>query len=242
MIEGTPPPVVLSVAGFDPSGGAGVLVDIKTIHALGGYGLAVATAQTVQNTLSVTRVVTTDAALFQEQVQALLSDTPPKAIKIGMIGSAAIARCLVDLLDQVRCPVVLDPLVVASHGAPLIEPEAFDILKTTLLPRVTCITPNTVEAALLPLHHARAALITGGHESGDTIVNLLKEGQMETLFSHPRLTTQHTHGTGCIVSSALAVGLAKGLSLVQATGQGLDFIHKALKTPPRVGQGVGPVL
>ncbi|MFM7623026.1 MAG: bifunctional hydroxymethylpyrimidine kinase/phosphomethylpyrimidine kinase, partial [Alphaproteobacteria bacterium] len=89
MTEGTPPPIVLSVAGFDPSGGAGVLVDIKTIHALGGYGLAVATAQTVQNTLSVKRVVPMDAALFQEQVQALLSDAPPQAIKIGMIGSAA---------------------------------------------------------------------------------------------------------------------------------------------------------
>jgi len=183
-----------------------------------------------------------DAALFQEQVQALLSDAPPQAIKIGMIGSAAIARCLVDLLDQVSCPVVLDPIVVASHGAPLIEPEAFEILKHHLLPRVTCITPNTVEAPLLPLHHARAALITGGHEAGDTIITLLKEGQAETVFSHLRLITRHTHGTGCIVSSALAVGLAKGLSLAQATGQALAFIHKALKAPPGVGQGTGPVL
>ena len=242
MIDGSPPPVVLSVAGFDPSGGAGVLVDIKTIHALGGYGLAVATAQTVQNTLSVSRVVPTDAGLFQEQVEALLADTPPAAIKIGMIGSAAIARCLVDFLDQVHCPVVLDPIVVASHGAPLIEPEAFDILKQDLLPRVTCITPNTVEAALLPLHHARAVFITGGHNEGDVIVNILKEGINETTFSHPRILTRHTHGTGCIVSSAVATGLAHGLSLVQAMQQALDFIQKALKHPPSVGQGTGGVL
>lgn len=242
MIDGSPPPVVLSVAGFDPSGGAGVLVDIKTIHALGGYGLAVATAQTVQNTLSVSRVVPTDPALFQEQVEALLADTPPAAIKIGMIGSAAIARCLVGLLDRLPCPVVLDPIVVASHGAPLIEAEAFEILKQDLLPRVTCITPNTIEAPLLPLHHARAALITGGHEDGAMIISILKDGTNETAFSHPRILTRHTHGTGCIVSSAVATGLAHGLSLIQATDQALAFVHQALNHPPDVGQGTGPVL
>jgi hydroxymethylpyrimidine/phosphomethylpyrimidine kinase len=242
MSESPKPPVVLSLAGFDPGGGAGVLVDVKTIHALGGYALAVITAQTVQNTLTVGRIVPTDAALFQDQVETLLADTPPQAIKIGMMGSGALARCLVTILDQVSCPVVLDPILWASHGAPLIDEDGLSILKKDLLPRITCVTPNTIEAALLPLSHAPAVFITGGHEDGTMIVNVLREGGKETRFSHPRIPTRHTHGTGCILSSALATGLARGLSLPQAAEDALAFIQKSLKNPPGVGQGTGPVL
>jgi hydroxymethylpyrimidine/phosphomethylpyrimidine kinase len=234
-------PVVLSIAGYDPSAGAGVWADTKAIHAMNGYAISIVTAQTVQNTCTVSDVVPTDEYLFSKQLDCIMADFKIDAVKIGMLGNAKIARLVADFIKMLTCPVVLDPVVCSTSGRELIDNYGLEILKNDILPIVTCLTPNTVESLILPIHLAKAVLLTGGHTNGDVIIDVLRIGDNEKLFFNHRIDTKHTHGTGCVLSSALATGLGFGLSLDIAVKNAITYTRNAIKNAPKIGHGHGPV-
>jgi hydroxymethylpyrimidine/phosphomethylpyrimidine kinase len=250
-------PIVLSIAGLDPSGGAGVLADVKTFTALGVYGAGVVTAITVQNTRGVQRVVPQPAALVAEELAAVLADLPVAAVKIGMLATAEIVRAVAGALRDRPTPVVLDPVLVSSSGAPLLDDAAVAVLFDELLPLATLVTPNLPEAArllgdMLPpaeagarllQRGAQAVLVKGGHGEGDTLEDVLVTcGACAPLrLRHPRVETPHTHGTGCALSSAIAAGLAQGLLLHQAVERAVTWLHGALLHAYPTGAGTGPV-
>lgn len=247
---------VLVIAGSDSGGGAGVQADIKTVTALGGYAASAITAVTVQNTLGVSAILRIDPALVAAQARAVLDDIGADAIKIGMLGDAALA--VAEVLDAwPRIPVVLDPVMLAKDGTALavgVEP-----LKSRLLPRAALLTPNAPEAAALTglkvettddlrrageaLLHAgvQAVLMKGGHIAGDTVVDILMTPGGETTFEGPRLDTRHTHGTGCTLASACAVGLAQGLTLEAAVARAWGYTAEAIRRAPGFGAGAGPL-
>ena len=234
-------PIILSIAGYDPSAGAGVLADTKVIHAMRGYAVAIVTAQTVQNTCVVSSVIPSDDTVFLNQIQCVVDDFKIDAVKIGMLGNFKIARLVADFIKTLTCPVVLDPVVRSTSGRDLIDAEGLEILKNDILPIVTCITPNTVEAEILPIHSAKAFLVTGGHTNGDVIIDVLRIAGNEKLFFNHRIDTKHTHGTGCVLSSALATGLGFGLPLEIAVKNAINYTRSAIKNAPKIGHGHGPV-
>jgi len=213
-------PVALTIAGSDPTGGAGLQADLKTFHQFGVYGEAVATLITVQNSLRVSRVEVLSAGLVRQQMEAVLEDIPPAAAKTGALGSTAIVRALARAARRFAFPLVVDPVIFSTHGPPLLPPEAVRWLAGELLPSVALVTPNIPEAtaltgiaihgaedarrAVLRLHEmgARAVLLKGGHLSGDPI-DLLFDGARWHEFAAPRIATPHTHGTGCAYSAAI---------------------------------------
>ena len=254
-------PVALTIAGSDPSGGAGIQADLKTFHRFGVYGEAVVTLITVQNTRTVSRVEVLDAALVAEQIQAVLSDIPPQAIKTGALGSADIARAVARALRDSAVPLVVDPVMISKHGVALIEDSARSALIREILPLARLVTPNTHEAASLAgmeirtLDDARrsaerivkmgpkAVLVKGGHLEGeaDAVDLLLDENGDWHEFRSPRFDTKHTHGTGCTYSAAIAAELACGRALAAAVNRAKRFIAEAIRTNPGLGGGFGPV-
>lgn len=253
---------VLIIAGSDSSGGAGIQADIKTVTALGGYAATAITALTVQNTQAVTAVHPAPLDIVSGQIEAVLSDIGADAIKTGMLGTAEVIETVLTALDEAGAeliPLIVDPVMVASSGARLIDEAAVEAVRTRLVPRAHLLTPNIPEAealtggkiedvddqraaaeALLEAG-ARAVLVKGGHLDGPQILDLLATRNGVRLFSRPRIRTRNTHGTGCTLASAVAALVAQGQSLDRAVEQAGDYLHEAIKRAPGFGQGHGPV-
>ena len=253
--------VVLTIAGSDPSGGAGIQGDLKTFAAHGVYGMAVITALTVQNTRGVTRVAPVAPDLVGEQIAAVLGDIPPDAIKLGMLATAPIVRAVAAALEPARragVPIVIDPVFGASLGGLLLDDEGVAALREHLLPLARVITPNAPEAARLTglrVHTvadarqaaarlvglgAAAAIVTGGHLDGPPI-DVLADGPHLLDLPGARVATSGTHGTGCAFAAAVAARLALGDSLERAARHAKDFVTAALGRAPGLGQGTGPI-
>lgn len=248
--------VALTIAGSDPSGGAGIGADLKTFHQFGVYGATAITLITVQNTREVSRVEPLPAALVAQQIEAVMSDFPVAAAKTGALGNAAIIEAVA--AQSIPVPLVVDPVMISKHGAPLLPAEACEALKTLLLPQATLVTPNIPEAAALTgiaitsdRDMLRAAqiiqrlgcpnvLLKGGHSSGEPHDLLLHSGGAEWLPGR-RVNTQHTHGTGCTYSAAITASLAAGMSLPAAVHRAKAFVQRAIETAPGLGTGHGPV-
>jgi len=252
---------VLIIAGSDPSGGAGVQADIKTVTALGGYAAAAITALTVQDTTGVRAVMQVPPDFIAAQIEAALGDIGADAIKIGMIGDVAAARAIADILAGVAVdiPIVLDPVLIATSGDSLATDGVAAFLLERLVPLAALVTPNADEAAALTgraitgagdlvaagedliRRGATAALVKGGHLSGDLVEDALVTQEGARLFRNPRLATTSTHGTGCTLASACAVGIAQGLPLAKAVKRAIDYVHRAILTAPGYGAGAGPL-
>jgi hydroxymethylpyrimidine/phosphomethylpyrimidine kinase len=251
-------PIALTIAGSDPSGGAGIQADLKTFHQFGVYGEAVITLITVQNTLRVDHVECLPAELVLAQLRAVLEDIPPSAAKTGALGSVESVKAIAGAAADFNFPLVVDPVMISKHGTALLSPEACAAVRSLLLPRADLVTPNLAEASALAeldvcdistmkkaaerlvAMGARAALIKGGHSAGDA-VDVLFAGAGWHEFPAPRIETQHTHGTGCTYSAAITAALACGTPLVEAVSRAKAFITRAIKTNPGLGHGSGPV-
>lgn len=254
---------VLTIAGSDSGGGAGIQADLKTFAALGCYGMSAITALTAQNTLGVRSIHAPPPQMLADQIDAVLEDIGADAVKIGMLHSAEIARTVAAALDRHRMTqVVLDPVMVSTSGSRLIDPEAVDAVVAELFPRALLVTPNLDEAMLLTArqldHHeqlaaaadallargARGVLLKGGHLREEQVHDLLAlaDGGRHWLL-HPRIDTRNLHGTGCTLSAAIAAHLALGFGLVEAVTQASDFVHAAIASGADVqlGQGHGPL-
>ncbi len=254
-------PNILSIAGSDPSGGAGIQADIKSISANGGYAMAAITALTAQNTRGVQAVQLMMPDIITAQIAAIRDDIRIDAVKIGMLGNAAIIGAVADVLADLNAPIVLDPVMVAKGGDRLLAAEAVDALRRLLLPLAALITPNLPEAAdLLGCKEARdtgemaehaerlmdlgaqAVLLKGGHLGGaDSPDLLMRSGGPEWLHS-VRVDSPNTHGTGCTLSSAIAAHLGAGLTLLDAVHRGKVYVTGAITDAHRlsVGHGHGP--
>ncbi|MGH6786172.1 MAG: bifunctional hydroxymethylpyrimidine kinase/phosphomethylpyrimidine kinase [Novosphingobium sp.] len=240
------PPRILAIAGSDSSGGAGIQADIKTITMLGGYAMTAITAVTAQNTLGVSAIEVLSPALVAAQIDACVSDIGVDAVKIGMLGSAEIAEVVADRLETLSVPIVFDPVMVATSGAALADAvtvKAFDRLMTLS----TLITPNLPELEALGgvaavLEKAAAMLVKGGHGDGDTVVDRLitRDGEVAR-WVDARIDSRHTHGTGCTLASAIAIGLGAGLALEEAIDRGRIFVRQTLLAAPGFGAGSGPL-
>lgn len=252
---------VLSIAGSDSGGGAGIQADIKTITALGGYAATAITAITAQNTLSVRDIHPVPSAIIRAQIDAVLEDIGADCIKTGMLLDSEIIEGVYERLTALgpHIPRVVDPVMVATSGARLIDEGAVAALKARLIPGAALLTPNIPEAevlcdmkvtdleamkragqALLALG-ARAVLLKGGHMMGPQVQDVLVSGQGIEIFSSPRIDTEHTHGTGCTLASAVATGLAQGMGLVDAVRRARNYVHEAIRTAPGLGAGQGPL-
>lgn len=251
---------VLIIAGSDPSGGAGIQADIKTVTALGGYAMTAITALTVQNTQGVSAVHPVAANVIADQIDATLSDIGADAIKIGMIGDVETAVVIEAALKQYpNIPVVLDPVLVATSGDALAKGGVAEFIRDHLLPISYVVTPNTDEAraltgisvmdgdsavrageALIALG-ADVALVKGGHLNGPTVEDTLVSAGGVQVFTTPRLDTTSTHGTGCTLSSAIATEIAQGNGLQTSIKRAIDYVHKAIATAPGFGNGHGPL-
>ncbi len=251
---------ILTIAGSDPSGGAGIQADIKAISACGGYAMAVVTALTAQNTCGVQGVQMVSPDFVAAQIKAIRDDIRIDAIKIGMLGTAPIIEAVAHALAGLTVPIVVDTVMVAKGGSRLLEPAAVRAL-SALIATATVITPNLPEAADLlsqPMATSRAAmetqarallalgpaavLLKGGHLLGDESPDLLAQPEDFHWLSGPRVRTQKTHGTGCTLSSALATELGRGLGLEQATANAKQYVAQAIAAADalEVGHGHGP--
>ena len=256
-------PVVLTIAGSDSSGGAGIQADLKSFAAQRVYGASVITALTAQNTLGVSAIHAVPPAIIRAQMDAVFDDLHVRAIKIGMLGNRETISAVAEgLTRRVGPPIVLDPVMVAQSGAALLDDGAVDALVAALFPHALLVTPNLPEAArlvggavardegemaaqgrLILARGARAVLIKGGHGSGDMATDMLVTPAGATRFTAPRLVARHTHGTGCSLSSAIAALLARGWTLEEAVGQAKSWLGGAIARAGvlEVGQGSGPV-
>lgn len=242
----TQPPRILVIAGSDSSGGAGIQADIKTITMLGGYAMTAITAITAQNTLGVTAVEALSPAMVGAQIDACTTDIGVDAVKIGMLGSAAIGHAVADRLEQLSCPVVFDPVMVATTGAVLADPETVAAFER-LMRLATLVTPNVPELSALGGDAAMAArgvawLAKGGDAEGEVLEDrLVRPGQDAVVWRSPRIATRHTHGTGCTLASAIATELGKGAALEEAIRCARAFVRAALLAAPGFGAGQGPL-
>lgn len=256
-------PRVLSIAGSDSGGGAGIQADLKTFSALGCFGMTAITAITAQNTCGVRAIHGISPEMLRDQIDAVMEDLGAHAVKIGMLHSPDIVRAVAEAIQRHDLQnVVFDPVMVATSGAVLIDNEAVDVLVRELFPRAAVITPNLDEAALLVGRTlncaedmafaaqdligkgARAVLIKGGHLPGDTVIDLLMTQSGEKTWMHaPRIQSPNTHGTGCTLSSAMAAHLALGASLLEAVQRARTYVRDALQAGAevRTGRGSGPL-
>jgi hydroxymethylpyrimidine/phosphomethylpyrimidine kinase len=252
---------VLVIAGSDSGGGAGIQADIKTITALGGYAATAITALTAQNTLGVHGVMPVPPDFIRQQIEVVLADIGADIIKIGMLGDVATIGTVCDALEDFApdVPVVLDPVMVAKGGQALLAAQAVDSLRRRLLPLSAVITPNLPEAEALTgltirtvddMREAAAAilamgvptvLLKGGHLDSETVIDLLATQAGTESFAAPRIKTRHTHGTGCTTASAVAVGLAQGLTLRDAVIRARLYVRAAITAAPGFGAGHGPL-
>lgn len=258
------PPRLLTIAGSDSGGGAGIQADLKTFAAHGAYGMSVIAALTAQNTREVRAVLETPPEMVAAQLDAVLEDIGVDAVKIGMLASAPIVRTVADRLRAHLAgsgvPVVLDPVMVAKSGDPLLKDDAVDAVLEDLVPLSTLVTPNlpelsrmtglpagTEEERLRAAHalavRGPAVLAKGGHAEGEEVVDLLLAGGRVHRYTHPRLHTGATHGTGCTLSSAIAARLGAGEDLPRAVAGAVEYLHGAMAAAYRIGRegGHGPV-
>lgn len=251
-------PVALTIAGSDPSGGAGLQADLKTFHQFGVYGQAVVSLITIQNSLGVSRVEPLAPELVQDQIAAVLSDVLPGAIKTGALSGAAVISAVAGALGQHEIPLVVDPVLGGSTGAGFLDPAARAALLEELIPGAFLVTPNLREAELLTGLHvtnlesmeaaarklldggARNALVKGGHLEGDA-VDLLVTPTGTRAYSSPRIATRHSHGTGCTLSAAITACLARGVELEASIARAKTFVSAAIRTNPGLGAGSGPL-
>lgn len=252
---------VLIVAGSDSGGGAGIQADIKAVTALNGFAATAITALTAQNTLGVHGVSGVPIDFIQQQMQVVLSDIGADAIKTGMLHNAEVIEAVVEIIeaDAPGVPVVVDPVMVAKGGASLLDPGATEALKTRILPLAAVLTPNVPEAealtgmtiatdaemeqaaAALRDMGAKAVLLKGGHREGPEIRDLLATAEGNEFLTQTRIDTAHTHGTGCTLASALATGIAQGMSLRDAAARAQAYVHEAIRRAPGYGGGHGPI-
>jgi hydroxymethylpyrimidine/phosphomethylpyrimidine kinase len=250
--------VALTIAGSDPSGGAGIQADLKTFHQFGVFGISVIALLTVQNTQRVSAVETMPVQLVAAQLDAVLEDIPPRAAKTGALGNEEIIRLIGGKAANFPFPLVVDPVRFSKHGAPLMSVEAKSALVACLLPKAYLVTPNLHEAeelagfAVTDLASmekaarriadfgARGVLVKGGHLGGEAVDVLYWEGTFRH-FAAPRIDTPHTHGTGCTYSAAITASLANGHNLQDAIGIAKRYITLAIQSHPGLGKGIGPV-
>jgi len=254
-----PRPIALTIAGSDSGGGAGIQADLKTFHAFGVYGTSVLTAVTAQNTLGVTAVHAIPLDVVRAQVEAVVTDLPPGALKTGMLATAALVETVAAAIRAHGLRgYVLDPVMVATSGDRLLDADAEETLARELLPLAALVTPNLHEARILTGRDVRtlddmrdaaralldrgagAALVKGGHLEGEA-VDLFWDGAEERVWRKPRLDTRHTHGTGCTLSAAVAAGLARVRPLPDAAEAAVLWVARAIETAPGLGRGHGPV-
>ena len=252
--------IALTIAGSDSGGGAGIQADLKTFQQFGVFGTSVIVALTAQNTLGVRAVEVVPEAMVSAQLIALAEDLPPAALKTGMLAEAGLVRRVArSIRENGWAPLVVDPVMVSSSGTRLLTTEAEEVVREDLLPLAALVTPNLDEAAILTgrvVHDvatmeragatllrfgAGAALIKGGHLSGDTITDVLVTPDGSRHFSSPRIDTKSLHGTGCTLSAAITAGFALGWPLEAAVAHGLDFVHRAIAAAPGLGGGLGPL-
>lgn len=252
------PPRVLTVAGSDSGGGAGIQADLKTMLALGVHGMSVLTAVTAQNTLGVQGAWELPVEAVRAQYRSVVDDIGVQAVKTGMLSSAELVETVAELIGRTDAPAVVDPVGVSKHGDSLLAEDALDSVRTKLLPVATVATPNLDEvvqltgvrvesedgmrraAAVLLSYGPQWALIKGGHLVGDA-VDFLTDGSEEHWLRAPRLDNRHTHGTGCTLASAIAAGLAKGQSVPEAVAAAKEYVTGAIAAGFALGGGIGPV-
>ncbi len=251
---------VLIIAGSDSGGGAGIQADIKTSSAHGCYAATAITAITAQNTLGVFGVHPVPLEIIKQQIELVLSDIDADAIKIGMLYSKPVIETVAEALSPYPAiPLILDPVMVAKGGHPLLEKDAIDTLIALLLPRATIITPNIPEAELLAdirinkisdmqqaanilrQKGARAVLLKGGHGEGSMITDVLLSDTLQFIFESPRIETNNTHGTGCTLASAIAANIAGGTALTEAVSAARKYVYGAIQHAPAIGKGHGPL-
>jgi hydroxymethylpyrimidine/phosphomethylpyrimidine kinase len=251
---------VLTIAGSDSSGGAGIQADLKTFAAHGVYGMSVITALTAQNTQGVSGVHEVPADFVAQQIDAVVADIPPAAVKTGMLANAGIVEVVAGKLQQYALPnVVVDPVMVAKSGARLLSDEGVNTVRAKLLPVADLLTPNIPEAEMLlgtalssdefirraavdiQAMGPKAVLIKGGHQPGEKVVDVLFDGEHFWEFSGVRVETQNTHGTGCTYASAIAAQLALGEKLSDAVRHAREYLQAALERAYPIGHGHGPV-
>ncbi len=277
----SPPPRILSIAGSDSSGGAGVQADIKTITMLSGYAMTAITAVTAQNSVGVQGITPIAGEFVAEQIASCLGDIGADAIKIGMLGNVDIVRHVAAALagsahinvrsaaghpassapaGTGRFPVVLDPVMVATSGAPLVDQDSISVMRAHLFPLATLLTPNLPELELLSGRHLRNlelmqdaaaelareagcdVLAKGGHTDDERVIDVLvSPAGAATIFHHARLSTPHTHGSGCTLSAAIATLFGHGLPLEDAVRIARKFVYSAMENAPGFGQGSGPM-
>ncbi len=251
-------PIALSIAGSDPSGGAGIQADLKTFHQFGVYGEAIITLVTVQNTVSLERVECLPAVLVLHQLRAVLDDIPPTAAKTGALGNRAIVQAVAGAAADFRFPLVVDPVMMSQHGRLLVTQDAVEAMRDELIPQASLLMPNLAEASALTglevndldsmcqaareLHRmgAKAVLVKGGHLEGDAVDVLYMSG-LTRQFRAPRIETKSTHGTGCTYSAAITAELARGTLLEHAVERAKSFVTEAIRSAPGLGKGSGPL-
>ncbi len=252
---------VLTIAGSDSGGGAGIQADLKTINALGGYGASAITALTAQNTLGVQAIEKVSPEFVGKQIRAVVEDIGVDAVKTGMLHSREVVETVCTAMDELEdhADIVVDPVIVATSGDLLIEAEGLEALKRSLIPMSTVLTPNIPEAekltgqeitsvdemkkageVLLALG-AENVLIKGGHLQSDILVDVLMTQEATSMMTSPRIDTRHTHGTGCTLSAAIATGLALGAGIEEAVEVAREFVRAAIEQAPGLGSGNGPL-
>ena len=260
MVSHPPPPVALTIAGSDSSGGAGIQADLKTFHQWRVYGSTALTAVTAQNTMGVQEVHPLPRAIVAAQIDSVASDMLPRAVKTGMLADSGIVRTVAAALRRHRLDnYVLDPVMVATSGDRLLAPAAVEAVRDRLVPRAAIVTPNLPEAMILTgvrdrsldgmdeaarilvAAGAGAAVVKGGHLEGDEVADIFWDGSSRRVFRSPRRLTRHTHGTGCTLSAAIAAGLAHGTPLEEAVAAAIAWVREAIAGAPGLGAGRGPI-
>jgi len=255
-----PRPIALTIAGSDSGGGAGIQADLKTFHAFGVFGTTAITAVTAQNTLGVHAVHAIPPDIVIAQIRAVARDLRPAACKTGMLATRPLVEAVAGALrDEALDNYVLDPVMVATSGDALLDAGAEAAILALLVPLAACVTPNLDEAERLTNRRvrttlemqaaaeslvaagARSALIKGGHGEGDEVIDLLWDGRRLRTWTHQRIATRSTHGTGCTLSAAIAAGLANGRPLDAAVDDALEWVHRAIQFAPGLGHGNGPL-
>lgn len=252
-------PIALTVAGTDPTGGAGVLADSKTFHSRGVYGMAAVTSLTAQNTTGVQDVFNVPADFLEKQLESIMSDEVPHAMKSGMVATVDMMVVLANMVADFKIPFVIDPVMIATSGDALMEEETIEFLRSTLVPKSVTVTPNIHEAEKITGHKiegeadirkvgrifleelgAHSVTIKGGHLQGDAVDYLFTRDDT-VILSEPRIETQHTHGTGCTFSAVMTAEIAKGKTLEESFRLAKKYITSAIRNSPGIGKGNGPV-
>lgn len=251
-------PCALTIAGTDPSGGAGIQADLKTFQELKSYGMSVITSVVAQNTTGVQAVHHLPLEMIEQQLESVFSDIPVHAFKTGMIANIDMMKIIAERISKLDTPFIMDPVMVATSGDPLIAEDARHFLREHLLPLTTIVTPNIPEAEsitegkietesdmkeaaaeIVHKYGAQAALVKGGHLTGDA-VDLLYDGKKIHTFTAPRIHTKNTHGTGCTLSATITAYLSQNFSLYESVNQAKKFVTIAIQHSFALGQGSGP--